>query len=220
MSKIVFIAGTKGGSGKTATAHLASLGAYLRGQPAAYVLTDPERNVRGNGRPYGVLDGRLPLQLASILENSRNALNGWVFIDGGGNRPAFDVELSRETNLCVLPFRASEEDVDTVVNDLVRLPKALAWPTAWPTNAHAERAASFLIEGLAKAFPGRVISTPIPFVNSVSDLLVSNLGSPSTPTRSLARKVFDLISDTYEEHARAEEGAGEPRAGSPIAAVG
>ena len=80
-----------------------------------------------------------------------------------------------------------------------RIPNAIAWPTAWPTNSFAEKAAAYYVEALAKAFPLRVITTPIPFVNSVSELLASALGSPSSPVRQLAKKVFDVMSDTFDE---------------------
>lgn len=199
MTSIVFVGGGKGGVGKSATSHLACLGAILRNQPAAYVLTDPNRRIRGEGRPYGVLDGREPQQLANILNVSRSSFNGWLIIDGGGNRPAFDVEVAAEADLCILPFRASEEDLDTVADDLKRIPNAVAWPTAWPTNAFAVRAAQFYIDGLAKAFPLRVINTPVPFVNSVSELLTASLDSPSSPVRQLARKVFDVMVDEYDQ---------------------
>ena len=196
---VVFIAGSKGGVGKSATAHLACLGAILRNQPAAYVLTDPNRKIRGEGRPYSVLDGREPHQLANILGAIHLTLNGWLIIDGGGNRPAFDAAIAAEANLCLLPFRASEEDLDTVADDMRRIPNAVAWPTAWPTNSFAERAALFYVEALAKAFPLRVINTPIPFVNSVSELLAASLDAPSSPVRQLSRRVFDIMSDTFDE---------------------
>jgi cellulose biosynthesis protein BcsQ len=199
MTTIIYFGGGKGGSSKTTTAHLTCLGAILRNQPAAYVLTDPERKVRGDGRPYGVLDGRRPQDLAHILSASSSTLNGWLVIDGGGNRPAFDLEVSSEADLCLLPFRASEEDLDTVATDLRRLPKAIAWPTAWPTNTLAQRAAQFYIDGLAQAFPNRVLTTPIPFVNSTSELLAASLASPSTPVRQLARKVFDTVEDWFAQ---------------------
>lgn len=48
MTTIIYFGGGKGGSSKTTTAHLTCLGAILRNQPAAYVLTDPERKVRGD----------------------------------------------------------------------------------------------------------------------------------------------------------------------------
>lgn len=206
MTKIVYIGGGKGGSGKTTTAHLACLGAVLLNQPAAYVLTDPERKVREEGRPYGVLDGRLPDKLAQILSASQADEAGWLIIDGGGNRPAFDREISAEAHVCLLPFRASEEDLDTVANDLQRLPNAIAWPSAWPTNSFAERSAQFYIDGLAQAFPGRVITTPIPFVNSVSELLASALGTPSTQARQVARMVFFAIEDWFLDHVDIEMG--------------
>lgn len=201
MTKSVYIGGGKGGVGKTTNAHLLCLGAILLNQPAAYVLTDPERKVREVGRPYTVLDGRLPDDLSHILKAAQSALNGWLFIDGGGNRPAFDAALSEEVHLCVLPFRASEEDIDTVANDLQRLPNAIAWPTAWPTNEFARKVAQYYIDALATAFPLRVITKPLDFVNSVSELLGTKLESPSTPVRKLARKAFRTIEDYLDERA-------------------
>ena len=120
-TKLVFFAGSKGGVGKSATSHLACLGAILCNQPAAYVLTDPDREVRDKGRPYDVLDGRDPERLASILSASRSSPEGWLIIDGGGNRPAFDLALADEADLCIFPFRPSHEDLDTV-----------SWLKTWP----------------------------------------------------------------------------------------
>src|ERR1017187_406704 len=97
--KLVAVLGEKGGTTKPATAHLLCLGAYLHGVPAAYVLTDPKRKIRGEGRPYAVLDGRLPEQLAVILQSSASNLNGWLIIDGGSNRPDFDAEVSKHVDM-------------------------------------------------------------------------------------------------------------------------
>lgn len=199
MSRFVYLGGQKGGTTKTTTAHLLCLGAILRGQPAAYVLTDPNRQIKAEGRPYGVLDGRDPTKLAQIIAASQNTQNGWLVIDGGGNRPALDAELATEADLCLLPFRASEEDLDTVALDLARLPKAVAWPSAWPTNRHAELAAQYLIDGLAEAFPSRVLSPPIYFVNAVSELLGASLDSPSTTVRNAARRAFTVLEDHFVE---------------------
>ncbi len=198
--KTVAVLGGKGGTTKTATSHLICLGAHLCGVPAAYALTDPLRKVRSEGRPYAVLDGRLPEQLALILDSSGNNLNGWLVIDGGGNRPDFDKEVAKHVDLTIIPFRASEEDIDTVAQTLAAIPQALAWPSAWPTNAFAAGAAQYLVEGLGAAFPQRVISPAIPFVNSISDLLSASLASPSTAVRTAARKTFEVVSDYYEAH--------------------
>jgi hypothetical protein len=160
---IVFFGGARGGVGKTVMAHAACLGAILHDQPAVYVLTDPMRALREAGRPYGVLDGREPLKLAHILEESRETPGGgWTIIDGGGNRPSFDEEVAAVADLCILPLRNTDEDMDVVAKDLARLPNAVAWPTAWPTSPFGFRAANLALERFAAAFPLRVIGTPIP----------------------------------------------------------
>jgi hypothetical protein len=197
-TKRVFFGGSKGGVGKTLDAHLACLGAVLCNQPAAYVLTDPDREMRGKGRPYEVLDGRQPKELANILDASRSAIDGWLIIDGGGNRPAFDLAIAEEVDLCVFPFRPSHEDMDTVSKDMDRIANAFAWPTAWPTNIFAMPSAQSFINRLSKKYPSRVINKPIPFVNSASDLLAESLDSPSPPVRRLARKVFGVMEAQFE----------------------
>lgn len=197
-TKLVFFGGSKGGVGKSATSHLACLGAILCNQPAAYVLTDPDREIRDKGRPYEVLDGREPKELANILNASRKTSDGWLIIDGGGNRPAFDTAIADEVDLCIFPFRPSHEDMDTVSKDLDRINTALAWPTAWPTNIFAIPAAQGFINRLSKKYPSRVIAKPIPFVNSASDLLAESLETPSPPVRRLARRVFSLMEEQYQ----------------------
>src|SRR5580698_161821 len=197
-TKLVFFGGSKGGVGKSATSHLACLGAVLSNQPAAYVLTDPDREIRDKGRPYDVLDGRQPKQLANILSASQSTPEGWLIIDGGGNRPAFDLEIANEVDLCIFPFRPSQEDLDTVSTDMDRIAKALAWPTAWPTNIFAIPTAQSFINRLAKKYPSRVITKVIPFVNSASDLLAETLDSPSPPVRSLARRVFNVMDEQFD----------------------
>lgn len=199
-TKVVFFGGSKGGVGKSANSHLACLGAVLRNQPAAYVLTDPDRELREKGRPYAVLDGRKPNQLADILKASRKSPDGWLIIDGGGNRPVFDAAIAEEADLCIFSFRPSHEDMDTVSKDMDRIGKALAWPTAWPTNLFAIPAAQSYINRLSKKYPSRVIAKPIPFVNSASELLAESLESPSSPVRRLARKVFAVMEEQYQRH--------------------
>jgi chromosome partitioning protein len=199
-TKIVFFGGSKGGVGKSTTSHLACLGAVLSNQAAAYVLTDPDRKIRDKGRPYDVLDGTDPKQLAQILKASHTTSDGWLIIDGGGNRPAFDSALAEEADLCIFSFRPSHEDMDTVADDMERISSALAWPTAWPTNLFAIPAAQSFINRLSKKFPSRVITKPIPFVNSASDLLAESLDSPSPPVRRLARKVFSVMEQQFERH--------------------
>ena len=154
--------------------------------------------MRGEGRPYAVLDGRMPEQLALILDSSRNNLNGWLVIDGGGNRPDFDIEVSKHVDLTIIPFRASEEDIDTVAQSLAAIPTALAWPSAWPTNSFAVNTAQYLLEALGKAFPQRIVSPPIPFVN----------------WPELTKRPSDTHKETKQEHhAALRKAAGGVRSG-------
>jgi hypothetical protein len=196
-TKLVFFGGSKGGVGKSATSHLACLGAILSNQPAAYVLTDPDREIRDKGRPYDVLDGRDPKKLAAIISASQTISDGWLIIDGGGNRQAFDAEIAGEVDLCIFPFRPSQEDLDTVSMDLDRISNALAWPAAWPTNVFAIPAAQGYISRLSKKYPSRVITKVIPFVNSASDLLADTLDVPSPPVKRLAKTVFSIMEQQY-----------------------
>ncbi|KPX70342.1 hypothetical protein [Pseudomonas syringae group genomosp. 3] len=198
MSNLIFIGGQKGGTTKTTTAHLMSLGAILRGQPAAYVLTDPHRLLKPEGRPYGVMDGRDGAELAKIITASSNTKNGWLIIDGGGNRPELDRAISEQAQLTILPFRGSEEDLETISRDLASMPNAIALPSAWPTNKHAQEAAQKFIDALEQVYPGRVVKTPIYFVNSALELLGQRLDSPSTPVRNAARRAFSILSERLQ----------------------
>jgi hypothetical protein len=205
MSHSVYIGGQKGGSTKTSTSHLICLGAILLKQPAAYVITDPRRELKEEGRPYSVLDGRQPKELAKIIGAIDAHRNGWWIFDGGGNRPAFDAEMAQQVDLVILPFRDSEEDLEAVTQDLHQYPNAVAWPCAWPTNDKARQVAQHLIDALALAFPLRVITPPLYFVNSVKELLGASLDNPSTPTRSAARRAFDIMTDAFDAHAKNAE---------------
>jgi hypothetical protein len=199
VSNLIFIGGQKGGSTKTTTAHLMCLGAILRGQPAAYVLTDPHRALKPEGRPYGVMDGRDAENLARIMAASSDTKNGWLVVDGGGNRPELDRAIAEQAHLTILPFRCSEEDLETISKDLSAMPRAVALPSAWPTNKHAQEAAQRFIDALENVFPGRVIKTPIFFVNSALDLLGNTLDSPSTPVRNAARRAFTILQEQSKE---------------------
>ncbi|MBB6158502.1 hypothetical protein HDC30_005760 [Pseudomonas sp. JAI115] len=202
MSNLIFIGGQKGGATKTTTAHLMCLGAILRGQPAAYVLTDPHRSLKPEGRPYGVMDGRDGNDLARIITASGSTKNGWLIVDGGGNRPDFDRAIAEQAHLTILPFRDSEEDVEAISRDLSAMPNAVALPSAWPTNKRAQDTAQKFIDALDQVFPGRVIRTPIFFVHSTLELVGKKLDSPSTPVRNAARRAYGILADRLEQHIR------------------
>ena len=199
MSCFVFVGGRKGGCGKTTTAHLLCLGAILHRQPATYVLTDPEKELKPDGRPYGVIDGTDPAKLAQIIANNQNVANGWLIVDGGGNRPAFDAAMAEQADLCLLPFGDDEDMTDCVKKDLESIPDALAWPVNWPSNRLAAAEAQRHIDGLTQKFPLRVILPPILDVRSSKELLNQSLDNPSTPLRAAAKRAFGVMSERYDE---------------------
>jgi hypothetical protein len=199
MSRFVFVGGGKGGCGKTTTAHLLCLGAILARQPATYVLTDPMRDPKPEGRPYGVIDGRDAEDLSQVIANSAKMQNGWLVVDGGGNRPAFDAAIAELADLTILPFGDDDEMREVVKKDMARLQTALAWPVNWPTNRMAAAEAQRHIDDIAKAFPLRLIEPPIFEVRATKELLREDLASPATQVRAAARRAFDIMSDRYDE---------------------
>jgi len=199
MSRFIYIGGRKGGCGKTTTAHLLCLGAILHRQPATYVLTDPEKKLKTEGRPYGVIDGKNPAILAQIIAANANVANGWLIVDGGGNRPAFDAAMAEQADLCLLPFGDDDEMTDCVKKDLEAMPGGLAWPVNWPSNRLAAAEAQRHIDGLTQAYPLRVILPPILDVRSSKELLNQSLENPSTPLRAAARRAFEVMTDRYDE---------------------
>jgi hypothetical protein len=106
--------------------------------------------------------------------------------------------MAGEVELCLMPFRDSDEDLEMVRADLEAIPNAIAWPSAWPTNEKAQKKAQHFIDELSREFPGRVMRPPIYFVNSAKELLDQTLGEPSTIVRSLARQVFNTTSLFYD----------------------
>ncbi|KMY86024.1 hypothetical protein BUMB_04641c [Candidatus Paraburkholderia calva] len=213
MSNIVYVGGQKGGTTKTTTSHLICLGAILRKQPAAYVLTYPHRRIKAEGRPYGALDGRDGNGLAQIITASHSMGNGWLIVDGGGNWPAFDQAMAEQAHLTILPFRASEEDLEAVARDMETMPHALA-AFGMVHEQACPGAAQRLIDGLSKAFPGLVIDTPVWFVNSTAELLGASLENPSTAVRNAARHTFGILTTAFELRAElADEATSAAHAG-------
>ncbi len=62
---------------------------------------------------------------------------------------------------------------------------------------------------MTKAFPLRVIKTPIPHMNSVSKLLADKLDLPSSVLRQQARKVFDVMAEEFEYRKPKQEAASD-----------
>ncbi|KAF7597798.1 MAG: hypothetical protein CGU28_16565 [Candidatus Dactylopiibacterium carminicum] len=181
MSAIISLIGSKGGTGKTTLAHLLCFGLGLMGRKAVCVLTDPGRLPPPHGAlPYVSADGRDAQARQRILTTLRSR-EGWVgVVDGGANRLATDMEMYRLSDLVLLPFRDSQEDLRVVCEDLKRLPNALALPTQWPSNPWQFGAAQRLLETVPAELQGRVLA-PV-FALSCSKQLLQHPQPSVVPT--------------------------------------
>lgn len=214
MAEIICVIGTKGGSGKTTIAHMLCHGFTLLGRRAACVMTDEYREpLRPEGRRYVMADARSPLAREKVVDKLRE-LSGWVgVLDGGANRTETDVSLYEMSDLVLLPFRDSAEDLRIVMHDLELFPRAYALPSQWPRNRWAQEAADKLILSMPEDFQARVLE-PVYAVAASKQLLLARPpeampAALNSAARSVAKQVLDLISDDDEtvSHALAEAGA-------------
>ncbi len=198
MSAIISFVGSKGGTGKTTLSHMLCFGLGLLGQRAVCVMTDEGREPPPHGAlPYVFADGRSPAARAQILATLRQR-EGWIgVIDGGANRIETDAALYRDSDLVLLPFRDSQEDLRVLCQDLRRLPHALGLPAQWPSNPWQYQAALRLLEGVPADLQRRIL--PPVFAVSSSKLLLQQPQPDTLPTpirkvsRAFAQQVMQIL---------------------------
>lgn len=183
MGQIISLIGNKGGTGKTTLSHMLGQGLGLLGVRTVVALTDPTREpLSREGRRYLPNDARRPEDLKRVALTLRS-VPGWVgIIDGGAGRVEFDQALARVSDLVLLPFRESHEDMRVVLQDLERLPHALALPSQWPTNAWAREAAGRALEAQLGGVRDRLLE-PVNALGASKVLLQSTL--PASLPRAL-----------------------------------
>jgi hypothetical protein len=215
MAILIAIIGNKGGTGKTTLSHLLCHGLGLLGRRSACVLTDTTRQpLDPRGRRYVIADARSLDTLKRIIDKLR-PLDDWIgVIDGGGNRPDVDRRLYALSDLVLLPFRESHEDIRTVITDLEQFPRAYAVPSQWPVNAWQREAADRAVAQLMAPYLGRILR-PVPAVSASKLLLQKHLPAQlPTPLNNTARRfarqlleVLDLGRDlpsSFEEEEESE----------------
>lgn len=175
MDKLISVIGNKGGTGKTSITHMLCHGFGLLGMRSIAVLTDSLREpLFRNDRGYTPLDGRTPDKLERILAKLES-MPEWIgVIDGGANRPEMDQYLYDTSNLILLPFRDSHEDIRTVRHDLESYPKAFGVPSQWPTNPWQQMAAEHTLDELMQDYRPRLLE-PVYAVSSSKLLLETQI---------------------------------------------
>lgn len=204
MAEIICIIGTKGGTGKTTLSHMLCHGLTLAGRRAACVMTDEYREpLSPQGRRYVMADARSPEAREKVVEKLRE-LPGWVgVLDGGANRTDTDISLYDLSDIVLLPFRDSPEDLRTVMHDLELFPRALAIPSQWPHNKWQREAADKLLAALPEEFQHRILK-PIPAISASKQLLQirppENLPAALNSTaKKLANQLLKLIEGSEED---------------------
>lgn len=198
MAEIICVIGNKGGTGKTTLSHMLCQGLGLLGHRSACILTDVSRHpLQPEGRRYITADARTREALSKVVEKLRT-LDNWIgVIDGGGNRTEMDRKLYALSDIVLLPFRESHEDIRTVLQDLELFPRAYAVPTQWPSNAWQREAADRTVAELMLAYRHRILH-PVNAV-SASKLLLHKIVPDQLPTplanacRAFARQTLALL---------------------------
>ena len=204
MAEIICIIGNKGGTGKTTLSHLLCHGLTLLGRRAACVMTDEDREpLSPAGRNYLIADARSPIARDKMVGKLRE-LSGWIgVLDGGANRTDTDIALYQMSDVVLLPFRDSAEDMRTVIRDLDLLPKAWALPSQWSRNKRQQEAALEMIEAFPFDFRQRVLP-PVYALSATKSLLQHTLpedlpGPLNNAARQFARRILGLFEDEPEE---------------------
>jgi chromosome partitioning protein len=197
MAQIICIIGNKGGTGKTTLSHMTAHGLALFGKYCVAVLTDTHRQTLSrHNRDYLPFDARSPENLDKVVARLRGVDHWYGVVDGGGNRPEMDARLAGLADLVLLPFRDSQEDMRTLLQDLERFPNAWALPSQWPTNAWQQESARRALDCLPAAVQARVLE-PV-YAQSATKLLLQDALPDQLPTplnnscRMIALQVMEL----------------------------
>lgn len=198
MAQIICVIGNKGGTGKTSVSHMLCHGLGLLDHRAACVLTDTMRQpLNPAGRRYVTADARTRESLTRVVDKLRT-LENWIgVIDGGGNRSEMDRKLYALSDIVLLPFRESHEDIRTVLQDLETFPRAYAVPSQWPTNAWQRDAADRTVSALMRPYRHRILN-PVNALSATKLLLQKDvpeqLPTPlANACRGLARQVLEVL---------------------------
>lgn len=178
MADVICVIGNKGGTGKTTLSHMLAHGLSLLGHRSVCVLTDVCREPLDPAhRSYLIADARSRDALARVVEKIRS-LKAWVgVIDGGGNRTEVDRRLYSLSDLVLLPFRDSPEDIRTLTRDLAMFPHAYAVPSQWPVIPWQREAAMRVIDESLAEHSDRIL-LPVPALSFTKTLLQRNVSSP------------------------------------------
>lgn len=178
MKLIIASLGIKGGSGKTTVSQLCAYGLAKLGHVAILTSTDVRRRERRailDNKIYVNLDGRTTQGLTDSINKFKSYDEGSklavMILDGGANESReLDTALASISDVVLIPFMRSPEDLDQVILELEVHPKSFGLPNRWPYNKMAlEKANRYMTERLA-SFGDRILKPNVDCNGSI-DLL-------------------------------------------------
>lgn len=205
----IAILGSKGGTGKTTLAHTLSYGAVLNGHPTVFVHTDHRPPLK-QSRPYKYVDCSKNFSQIAKLIKAHQGQEGYLIIDGAGNRPHLDLWLTQSMDLVLIPVTNSAEDVRCAWQDLIRFndERVRIVINRWPAN----RMVRLVMQNYIAELPERRVAGKIPEVGGVRVFLEDrNWRTPPTKVNNQARRVFRMTEQLLQVSSREEP---------PLAAAG
>lgn len=209
---VVSILGSKGGSGKTLTSHILSLGLSLRGFPTILATTDADRVVRNfKKRGYTTYKAQSDSSMTKLfnqfktMELERTSL---IVIDGGASRDRFDVEIASNSSLVLIPFLKDVEDIEVAIKDVENLRVNLSkedfagvklLPTRFPTNSWAAESTRQLFAQMFSDEHRNMMLPPVIEMSSAAKLNRDEETDIATDVKSMSRYFADAVLTEVEE---------------------
>ena len=197
----ISVLGSKGGASKTTTSHLVCHGLSKFMIRSILLTTDHSQGRKSLGdenRLYKAVAGQTDQSLKNAFvkfdQVDVSKYSAALVVDGGGNRQAVDDVLAKYSDIILLPFRDSEEDIRVVIEDMKRLPTGYALPSCWPTNNFANTAAERVLQKMEAEFPGRILK-PVPVCRATQQLLREEFLGVDSNVNSIAKNLtIDVLS--------------------------
>jgi len=119
--------------------------------PAFVLTTDRGERVRTDPRRYVTEDARTPDALIAQMERLLSVERLLIVVDGAAAREDIDAVVADVADVAVLPFGPSEQDVERALDDMARMPKAVALPNRWPKHPGVAKRARHWLEMVPEA---------------------------------------------------------------------
>ena len=200
MKIIISVVGIKGGNGKSTTSQTLAFGIAKLGHFSFLMSTDPRRRegreIQDN-RGYINLDGRTENgsveRISDFLAFDEGNELAVLVIDGGANESReLDKSLAEISDIVLIPFMRSPDDLDSAKIELTVHENAYGLPNRWPTNVMSLQKANKYLETHLSEFTKRILR-PNFDCNATIDLLGDADSITASTLNSVAKKLATQV---------------------------